>query len=334
MAKSSESIKTKIMNVPLGDLKLDLSNIRYQHREEHLNDKEMESFIWGEPSTKKLYEEIKSAKGLHEEPVIDSKNIVLEGNRRVVCLRKLKEKANEGKLPGIEKGKFDIVKCKLIPEGTSDVDKQLFLASIHVRPKLQWPAFNKAKQIYDLSVVHDLSYDKLAKYLSMGKVTLIRIVNSYEETYEYGKKYPDDKFWYRKYTYFEELFKKRDLREFTKLQENRDKFSKWVHEEKFKDVRDVRVLPKILEDKDALRIFERNGIQEALKLIESKDPALKSKEFKQIKKLIETLRFFPRKELIRTASDNRRRDIILELKKEVDTLVKDIGLLDKESESQ
>lgn len=323
-----KGIKTKSVNVNLDKLKLDLTNIRYQHLGEKLNDKKMEDLIWKDSSTRKLFDQIKSAKALYEEPIIDSENIVLEGNRRVVCLRRLKIEAHKGKLPGIKKDAFNIIKCRMIPANTLEVEKHLLLASIHVRPKLPWPAFNKAKYIYDLSSTHEVSYDKLTKLLAMGKATLIRMVKSYEQTYEYGKRYPDDDLWYRNYTYFEELFKRRDLKEFAKVQKNLDKFLKWVHEDKFTNVRDVRVLAQILEDKDALRIFEMHGFVEAFKFIQNKNPALKSKEFKQIQKTVDILRFFPRKELIKTIGDPHRKAIILKLKHEIDALVKDINMFD------
>jgi len=326
-----KGIKTKTVIVDLDKLKLDLTNIRYQHIGGIVNDKKMEDLIWKEPSTKGLCERIKSARGLYEEPIIDSDNLVLEGNRRIVCLRHLKIKTHKDELPGIKKDAFDKIKCRMIPANTPDLEKKLFLASIHVKTKLQWPAFNKAKQIYDLSTFHNLSYDKLAKHLTMGKATVIKTVNAYEETHKYGEQYPDDKFWYRRYTYFEELFKKRNLKEFSKIQQNRDKFAKWVYEGKFKDVRDVRILAQIMEDEDALRLFEKHGLVEALKFLENKNPALKSKEFRQIQKMIEVLRFFPRKELIKTASDSHRREMILKLKKEVDLLVNDINMFDKKT---
>lgn len=324
-----KKLKTKPVTVNLDKLKLDLTNVRYQHKEELIDGKKMGEFIWNESGTKQLYEQIKAARGLYEKPFIDANYVVLEGNRRLVCLRRLKNDAHENKLPGIKKNTFNLIKCEMIPKGTPEVQKILFLASIHGRPKLQWPAFNKAKQIYDLSNVYEMSYDKLAKHLGMGKATLIKTVNSYEQTYNYGKKYPDDRYWYRKYTYFEELFKKRDLKEFRKIQSNINKFAKWVREDKFNDVRDVRILAQIMKDKDALRLFETHGLAEALEFLEKKNPTLKSKEFRQIQKMIKIISFFPRKELIKTASDPHRRKMILKLKKEVDSLVKDISMFDK-----
>jgi len=325
-----KKFQTKTINIELDKLKLDLTNARFQHLTKKVDDAGMDNLIWNEPSTGELFEQIKSAGGLYEEPILNSDYTVLEGNRRIVCLRHLQAEAKKGELPNINKNAFDIVKCRIIPEGTTALEKQLFLAAVHVIGKQPWPAFNKAKQINDLYKVHNLTYDQLAKHLNMGKITVIRMMNSYEQTDKYGKTYSDDTGWYRKYSYFEELFKSRDLKEFTKLQKNIDKFAKWVYDEKFSDVRDVRWLGKILKDEDALHLFETKGFDIALELIKEKNPILKSKEFKQIQKTIDAIRSFPRKELIKTIKDPRRREIIMKLKEEIDSLVRDIESLDKE----
>lgn len=286
----------------------------------------------GGTSTKELYEQIKSAKGLYEEPVIDSNYTVLEGNRRVACLRRLKKEAHESKLPGIEKDTFDIIKCKMIPKGISDIDKELFLSTLHVKGKLDWPTFNKAKKIFDLHETHKLTYDQLKKHLGMGKATMIQMVNAYEQTLKYGQKYPDEKAWWRKYSYFNQLFSSKNLKKFSNLQDNIDKFARWVHENKFKDFTDVRNLGKILEDEDATRILGNYNFEKAFEIIQQKNPNLKSREFRQIQKAIEVIRAFSRKELIKTITDPHRRTMIRELKDEIDSLVRDIDTLEKKEE--
>lgn len=324
------TFKTEPEEVDLSKLKLDLRNVRFQHLSKKIDDKEMEKLIWEEKSTKELYDQIKSAGGLYEEPIIDSNYRVLEGNRRVVCLRHLKEEAHAGKLPNLKKDAFDKIKCRKIPEHISELDKHLLLATIHVKGKKDWPAFNKARQIFDLYTEYKIPYDSLVKYLGMGKATIIRNVNSYEQTYKYGQTYPHDSNWYQKYTYFEELFRKMDLREFSKRQKNVDKFAEWVHEGKFKDSSEVRGLGQILEDADAMKAFEAYGYARAFAIIQDKNPTLKSKEFKQVQKTIKLISTFSRKELVKTINDPHRIAMLRKLKDEIDALVKDIDSLGKQ----
>ena len=315
-----------VVKVDLDKLKLDIDNVRYHHLGKALNEKEVEDRIWKESDTIKLYEQIKSSKGLYEKPIIDSEYNVLEGNRRVVCLRRLKKEAHKGLLPGFEKDKFDMIECEQLASETTPEQKKLLLASIHVKGKKLWPTFNRAKQIYELhEPPFNKSYDFLAAQLGMGKTTVIRSVTVYEQTKRYHDRYSADKEWYRKYTYFDELYKKRDLKEFTKLQANVDKFADWVNEEKFNnDVRLVRILPQVLEDKDAFNIFEKKGMLAAMAFLNSKNPALKSREFKKISELILIIQKFPRKEIINTAKDPNRRKLIEKLRAELDSLLRDI----------
>jgi hypothetical protein len=217
----------------------------------------------------------------------------------------------------------------MIPEDTPEIQKKLYLAAVHVKGKLPWSAFNKAKQINDLNSEFGMSFDILAKYLGMGKVTIIRMAKAYEQTDKYSHQYTDDKEWYRKYGYFDELFRKRDLRDFSKYQKNVDIFATWVHDKKFNETSDIRMLSKILSDEDAKRRFELYGFADALKLVEERNPIIKSKEFKQIAKTINTIRLFPRKELVKTVGDPYRLRLLQKLKDELDALLQDIKTLEK-----
>ena len=240
----------------------------------------------------------------------------------------LSEKEIKDKLEYAKKHSLDL----FITKGqTVDETEERKIWSIHVSGKKPWPAFNKAKQIHDLHESYNLSYDQLAKRLGMGKVTVIRMCNAYEQTDRYGGTlHPDDKEWYRKYSYFDELFRKRDLKVFVKLQKNLDDFANWIYQGKFKEHSEIRSLAKILADEDAKRIFEADGATGAIRLLEEKNPSLRSPEFKQIAKTIELIRTFPRKELMLTIKDSKRRELLEKLRHEIDSLLGDLDSLEKE----
>lgn len=61
MAKVKE-FQTRTVNVELERLKLDLSNVRFQHTDRVVDDKKMEELIWKESSTRDLCEQIKRIK--------------------------------------------------------------------------------------------------------------------------------------------------------------------------------------------------------------------------------------------------------------------------------
>jgi len=317
--------------VLLENIKLDINNVRFLHLSKRLSDKEIEENLWKEPDTLELYKQILSAGELYEKPVLNSGLVVIEGNRRIVCLRKLKKEANKGELQDIPKGHFDNVNCFVLPKETSLQQIDIFLATIHVKGKKPWNAFNKAKHIFNLHELRGLSFDDLAKTIGMSKPTIIRAAEVYSATEKYGKKYIMDKEWFRKFTYFDELYKRKDLKEFRKENKNLEKFENWVFHKKLDDVRKVRKLALLLSDKDAMNEFEKRGFDAAMNIIGSKDPSINSSEFKKIKDTIDVLRNLPRKELSKTVNDSSRLNLLNSLKREIDSLIKDIRSMKKTS---
>ncbi|MBI2449583.1 hypothetical protein HYV49_04775 [Candidatus Pacearchaeota archaeon] len=340
MAKIKLHGAEKIANAPLreiylDEIKLDPNNVRFSHIPKKLTDKEIEKILWGEKDTLELYKQILSAREIYEEPVLNSELIVIEGNRRIVCLRKLKEEANKEELldMGIPQSYFDKVRCKVLPKETLPQEIDIYLATIHVKGKKTWKAFNKAKHLFNLHELRGFSYEDISKNVGMGKATVIRQVEVYDATDKYGKNYSDkDKEWFNKFTYFDELFKRKDLKEFKKEVKNIEKFGNWVYHTKFNnDVRKVRQLARILQDKDAFKEFEKKDFNAAMEILGSKDPSINSSEFKKIKDTIDVIKNFSRKEISKTINDDSRLILLNSLKKEVDNLIKDIKSMKKTS---
>ena len=82
----------------LDSIRLDPENPRFRDilllGGKSYTDKELEEQIWQEDDTKDLFNAIKASKGLQEQPLITKDGIVKEGNRRIVCLRKLRKLVN------------------------------------------------------------------------------------------------------------------------------------------------------------------------------------------------------------------------------------------------
>lgn len=332
-----ERSETKEMAVE--DLKLDSDNVRLQHIKQHLKvekmkDKEIEDYFWAEPATKELYNQILAAKGLYQEIIIDWKNVVKEGNRREVCLRRLKKEANEGKLLGIPKNQFDKVKCIVLPRDSTDAEISLLLGTIHVKGKKAWIPYDKAKHITHLHNDLNYSYDSLSKILAMGKITLMRMVDAYEATKNYGESYPNETDWFEKYTYFDELYKRKSLKEWRKDPKHITLFSQWVHEKKFHDVRDVRFLDKVLQDEDAMKMLDRKKFKDALEIIYLKDPSIQDSNFRKIKDTLEAIRTFSRKDIIQIMNDNSRKNMLEKLMNEVRILLDDIEAIERSSKKR
>ena len=310
----------RVLDVPIDKLKLDVENVRFKHIVGKLDQRRIEQLIQEDSETRELCDQILAAKCVYEPLVIGSDFVVIEGNRRLVCLRMLKKQSEEGQLDGIAPSTFSKVKCRMIPAEVEEKDLDLYLATIHVRAKLPWKLFNRAKFIYRLSTVHKMSYDSLAEYLGMSKVTIQRSVRVYKTLLGYQRKFPDDKEWYHKFTYYDELFKRRELKEIREDEHFLADFDQWVNQGKFHDVRDVRKLLKVINDKEALHVLQKENFQAALRVLEANDPTLSNQSFKKIRETISILRNLPRTEFTDLISNPAKYNLIIELEAEAKKL--------------
>jgi hypothetical protein len=312
-----KTIEVELRRIPLEKIKLDDNNVRFKYLDKKLTYEQMEELIWKEKPTKELYGSILAAGGLREPPIVQEKNgeiIVREGNRRIVCLRKLSEKAHRKELGSFSESHFDIVQCLVWPPDAPESDMAIYLATRHVSGILEWDAVCKARHIYDLYYSHGYTLDDIKSHLGMSKGSVIMALEAYDATAKYGQltKDPD---WVRKYTYFDELYKKRRKLERKGwfdtdgkiLPEKLETFMKWVRENRFnyQGVRDVRSLPELLEPEnaDALSIFETEGMKSAIRVLEAKMPEATSVFYKKMAIAIETLKTAPASELEAAAVD-------------------------------
>ncbi len=321
--------RAKPVEVPLEKLKLDPQNIRFSHEQRgNVSEKEMEKQMWKGADLNSLYKQIVATGRLIEEPIINSNFVVLDGNRRLVCLRKISEDIKSGELKNFDKAYLEKIHCKQLPVDTSQADIAILLAVIHVKGKLKWKTINQADHIFRLNKEHGYSYQEISETLGIGKATVTRMIKAFEETTKYGKKFSDDDHWFDKYTYFDELFKNRGLKDFASSESNVTLFEKWVHEGKLGDVRDVRKLADVLSNDRAKRVLEESNFEKAIRVLEETDPTVKSREFRQIKETTDILRGFSRQELIKAYKDPARRQILEDLKRHVSSILNEIKSLE------
>src|SRR5215469_173378 len=88
----------------------------------------------------------------------------------------------------------------------------------------------------------------------------------------------------RKFSFFHELAKKRDLRDgFSQVPEFKQRFHKWLEEGRLTDSKQIRDLSTILANPAAAVALDQKGVEEALKVLIQADPALESDLFAAVK---------------------------------------------------
>jgi len=321
--------------IPLSKLKLDPKNVRFKHLDRTLNDKEIEEWISAEGDTRSLLKEIRFSNGLSEKPFIqeisNGEFKIIEGNRRTVCLRKIKQEIESGKEKEIPLSKIDPQQCIVLPKDVSEKEFSIFLARIHVSGKKEWAALNQSAHVYDLIRKHQFEYEDVANAVSISKTKVTQMIKAYEATLKYREKYPDDDLWLRRYSHFEELWKRKYLKEWASDPLNLDLFIKWVHNNQFPMAIKVRKLDSIIQDgKDAYKAIKQGvKIDEAVKILESQEKkrTITTKLADEVEDKVsgfqELLQNFPRGKMKELANDKEKM-------KEFEALYKDFGQIIKD----
>ena len=323
--KPEKIADAKIIEIPIEKLDLDKNNVRFSHyKKQSLSQSQIQEIIRQDGDTNVLCDQILAAGVVYEPLVIDSDYIVIEGNRRLVCLRLLLADIDDGKLDEKLRSKFLNVKCRILPKSVDNKTLDLYLATIHVKGKKMWKLFNRANHIYRLSRIHGVSYDRLADELGMGKATIQRCVIVYKHLMGYSRTFPDDKEWFHKFTYFDFLFKRKDLKELREDEEFVTQFAKWVHDKKFHDVRDIFQLAKVVTDHDAFEELKKNNFKSALEVLERKDPSLSNPEFKQIKETLFVLKDLTHQDPNELKQNKGKMKLLIQLQAEIKSLMLDL----------
>ena len=200
--------------VALKDLKLDPKNVRFRHNTSLLTEKQMEDYLYDEEDVKLLIRQIIHDKKVQQPIYVvedtDGKYVVKEGNRRTVALRKIDYDIKAGKIKDFEKNHFEVVPVFVLHGTKHEID--VFVAQDHVSGKNEWAALNKASVVYDFIDVYGESIEEVAIELGMTKGKVANLYEAFKATEKYGKRYPDDKNYVTKFSYFMELYQSRVLK--------------------------------------------------------------------------------------------------------------------------
>lgn len=326
---AGRKLTASINDVKLDQLHLDPDNVRFRHITRKMTEKDMDEYIWDEEDTKALYNDIKWARGLQNPLFIaraEQGYVVWEGNRRLVALRRLVGDINGGEIADLAVSNFDPVPCYVFPDGVKPYEKAVYLAREHVSGKREWRKLNQAAHVYELSEVYKYPDGEIATILNVSKPTVGHTIHAFKATMEYGKHYGDqDKQWLQRYSYFFEVLKRKDLKEWTQQDGNLALLMTKIAQPAFKRAEEVRQLPKVIKDDDALQAFEKGTMEDALEIINKKDPSIGSPSFKTLKDAIETLKNMPRSEILATVTDEARLRMLKELKVEVDSFLTEVS---------
>lgn len=220
----------------------------------------------GDGSFEVLKDSIKVNSGIIQPIIVNhvnNKYVVIEGNTRVQIYKDLK---NECKGTEREKIWEEIIAIVHENLGRSQIDS-IRLQSHLVGPR-DWDPYSKAKYLHTLYYSDYLSINEIISYCG-GKATEVRkMISAYEDMTKYfvpllnGEDIP-----HKKFSAFMELQNRKVLDAIQYNKFTKEDFAKWVLNDNIDKMANVRMLPDILPDKNACKVFLDENCTEAYKLI-------------------------------------------------------------------
>ncbi len=205
----------------------------------------------------------------------DSKNyLVIEGNRRTAALKHLFEQWKIGNDIGkLTQESFKSVEVVLISD-ESPVQHLITMGLHHISGKRKWSPVNQAQLVYDLRHKFEMSELEICNSLSISKHNLRRslrvlaLINSYKES-DFG-----DQFQTNKYSIFEEVIKKVEMKAWLEWNDytyqadnkvNEEKLFSWISKEEL-IIRDEETGEELKTTKDPI-ITKSHEIRELSKFV-------------------------------------------------------------------
>lgn len=282
-------VQVRGMDLALDDIQLDPTNPRLANTlaaADLAPDKvqsRMAELLWGDRDVQKLFRSVYDNGGLVERVIVRSNGVVAEGNCRTVVYRRL-----SAMYPG--EARWKTIPARVLPEDITDRQVAVLLGELHVGGKNEWSPFEKAGHIHKLAHQFGLTQEEIAKLLRTSKTLINHNIHAFDAMKNhYMLAFPGPGA-YRKFSYFLELYKKPELRDWVKDDpEALTDFVEWVGTEKIAKGEDVRELVDVISNRRALAAFKSNGREAALKVLEEARPELTSPLFKLMIEMTEAL---------------------------------------------
>jgi hypothetical protein len=175
--------------------------------------------------------------------------------------------------------------------------------------------------IFRMSRELKMAQGDIATYLRQSKTTVNRFLDAYSFMKDRFLSVDDGEYadqGENKWSFFDELFRSKELREELKRNpEFGDDYCRWVGEGRLPDGIDVRSLPALLKNPDALKKFIKlpkdSAFAEAMKVVEAADPEAGSDFFKLLGKMRDACTNAAQvKEILRIRTDRIAREHLLE----------------------
>jgi hypothetical protein len=186
---------------------------------------------------------------------------VIEGNTRLFIYKRFREDNVTGSWDEIPSVVYD------------DLDQSAIDAirlQAHLVGPRDWDPYSKAKYLHLLHIDQNMPMSFLEDYCGGRKREVERYIQAYSDMEKFYRPLTgDEDFDPTRFSAFVEVQKPTVLNELMTHGKDKNDFSTWVASGKFNRLEDVRMIPRILANKDALKKFEAEGSRAAIIYLES-----------------------------------------------------------------
>jgi hypothetical protein len=319
-----EAIQVEHRKMALKDVCLDASNPRIQHAVKRItkngavDQADLRNLILDLPGVADLFKSIRDNGGLLEAIYVSPDGRIIEGNCRA---------ASYLKLNGISPKdiRWQTIPAVFVPN-ISERQVAILQGHYHVAGKNKWLAYEKAGHLHTMHTRLKMDAKTIARTLGMHERDVIRDLKAYETMTE--KLLPEVKSGngLDKWSFVQELYKRKDLEEYRAKPGNVDDFVSMVVNKKLKKGADVRKLAKVLSHSSAVKVLKKQDIESAMAVVGKADPTADSRAFRKLKETTGLLQRLPNKELQRLRENEKSRVILQDLYAAVKDVAKAAGV--------
>lgn len=307
-------------SIAVSQCRLDPKNPRIQYmigqKAGIVSEPELDALIWEKDQVKALAQSILQNGGVYEPVVVQRQGdqyLVREGNCRTVACRHLPNDP-----------RFQTVPAMIFNGELTEEDLAVLLADYHVASKIRWDAYEQAKHVFDLAQLYGKTFDWLSNHLRLSKSKIQELLSAYQATTDFMAAHPDPTN-LRKFSFFQELMKKKDLRQrFNEDSQFKQRFYGWLADGKITAALQIRDLPAILANPEAEKALNKSGFEEAAKVLVRHDPSLESSLFAAVKTATEKLKVAPASEIQDLKAGNPQKLVML---KNLHRAIDDLAML-------
>jgi hypothetical protein len=204
---------------------------------------------------------------------------VIEGNTRLFIYKRFQG-------DGVE-GDWDQIPA-VVYDDLSQPDIDAIRLQAHLVGPRDWDPYSKAKYLHLLHIVQNMPMSFLEDYCGGRRREVERYIQAYSDMEKFYRPLVDENdFDPTRFSAFVELQKPAIINELISHGKDQTDFSTWVANRKFDRLEDVRKLPRIMSNADALNIFEKDGSRAAIRFLESLGDGTRNLEGASLEELAE-----------------------------------------------